>query len=287
MAQPGKSLTPHFHLSKSLLFHLPGYILFCLSLYYTIRVTTSAQSIIFGNENDPNTKGRDMTKLVFLIDVDNTLLDNDAIKTDYQQRLHNELGETLTRRFWHIYEQVREDTGVVDIPETLTRFREQIPHKELPEASYLRILSAIDNYPFAEALYPQTLQTIKHLKSMGQAVIVSDGDDYFQARKIIRSHLAAAVDSCVLLYTHKQEHLDEIRQLYPGDHYVVIDDKPTILIDIKNHLRQQSTTIFVQQGKYAAQAPEHFRPDITINHLADLQQFHRDHFLSGKINQRI
>src|SRR5690242_11816357 len=117
-----------------------------------------------------------MAKLVFLIDVDNTLLNNDAVKQDFDRHLRSELGPDLSARFWDFYEQVREEKGFIDIPETLVRFREQTSHEDLPEAAYLHILTVFDNYPFHEALYPQALQTLHYLSSLGQTVIVSDGD---------------------------------------------------------------------------------------------------------------
>jgi|GEM_PF-205948 len=222
-----------------------------------------------------------MPSIVFLLDVDNTLLDNDSVKANLDEHLQAALGPELAKRFWDIYEQVRKEKGVVDIPEALTRFREQTSTAEMDEQTYQHIHSLFDHYPFDKALYPYALETIQHLKTIGQVVIVSDGDLDFQAEKIFNSALADAVEGRVLLYTHKQEHLDEITQRYPADHYVIIDDKPDILADTKKVLGPKVTTIFVKQGKYAARKPpEHFVPDIIVDHIGDLRNYTAEQFLS-------
>ncbi len=222
-----------------------------------------------------------MPSIVFLLDVDNTLLDNDSVKANLDEHLQAALGPELAKRFWDIYEQVRKEKGVVDIPEALTRFREQTSTAEMDEQTYQHIHSLFDHYPFDKALYPYALETIQHLKTIGQVVIVSDGDLDFQAEKIFNSALADAVEGRVLLYTHKQEHLDEITQSYPADHYVIIDDKPDILADTKKVLGPKVTTVFVEQGKYAARKPpEHFVPDIIVDHIGDLRNYTAEQFLS-------
>src|ERR1700693_6038588 len=172
-----------------------------------------------------------MPTLVFLIDVDNTLIDNDHVKDDLDEHIKVEMGDTLTTRFWDFYEQAREESGVVNIPLALKWLREQTPLSELDEQTYLHVHSLFDNYPFFNALYPHTLETLHYLRTLGLTVIVSDGDLFFQAEKIVNSNLAEAVEGRVLLYVHKQEHLDETMKTYPGDHYVLIDDKPDILDD--------------------------------------------------------
>ncbi|HWS83703.1 MAG TPA: HAD family hydrolase [Ktedonobacteraceae bacterium] len=221
-----------------------------------------------------------MPSIVFLLDVDNTLLDNDGVKANLDQHLQAYLEPELTKRFWDIYEQVRKEKGVVDIPEALTRFREQTSTAEMDEQTYLHIRSLFEHYPFDKALYPYALETIQHLKTIGQVVIVSDGDLYFQAEKIFNSSLADTVEGRVLLYTHKQEHLDEIMQRYAADHYVIIDDKPDILADTKKVLGPKVTTVFVKQGKYAARKlPEDFIPDIIVDHIGDLRNYTTEDFL--------
>jgi FMN phosphatase YigB (HAD superfamily) len=221
-----------------------------------------------------------MQTLAFLLDVDNTLLDNDAIKADWDEQLRAELGSKLTTRFWEIYEQVRKEREVVDIPLSLSRLREQTPSTELDEQTYQRIHSLFDNYPFYKRLYPYAIETLEHLRTMGLTVIVSDGDLVFQAEKIIKSRLAEAVEGRVLLFTHKQEHLDEITRAYPADHYVMIDDNAHILHDSKQIMRDRLTTVFVVQGHYATgQLPEGFAPDLTVPHIGDLRNYSREQLL--------
>jgi FMN phosphatase YigB (HAD superfamily) len=223
-----------------------------------------------------------MPKLVFLIDVDNTLLDNDNVKKDFDAHLQVELSPTLTKRFWDIYENVRNEKSVVDIPATLTLLREETPLSELDEQTYEHVHSIFDNYPFYNALYPQTIETLHYLGTLGTTVIVSDGDLIFQAEKISNSHIADAVQGRVLLYTHKQQHLDEVKKQYPADHYAMLDDKPDILLDSKKLLGDKLTTVFVRQGKYAKMLPDGFHPDIVVDHIADLQHYNEAQFLSVK-----
>lgn len=222
-----------------------------------------------------------MPSLTFLIDVDNTLIANDVVKNDYDAHLQVELGPTLTAWFWEIYEQARQESGVVNIPLSLTRLREQTPFSELDEQTYLHVHSIFDNYPFYKALYPHVLETLQHLRTLGITVIVSDGDQFFQAEKIFGSNLAEAVEGRVLIYTHKQQHLQEILQQYPADHYVMIDDKPQILIDSQSMLGNRLTTVFVQQGKYAEQKPSNFAPDISVLHIGDLSTYTTEQFLKA------
>ena len=221
-----------------------------------------------------------MPTLVFLIDVDNTLIDNDHVKDDLDEHIKVEMGEALTSRFWELYEQAREESEVVNIPLALKRLREQTPISELDEQTYLHVHSLFDNYPFFNALYPHTLETLHYLRTLGLTVIVSDGDMYFQAEKIFNSALSETVEGHVLIYTHKQEHLREVKKLYPADHYAMIDDKPQILAESKLILGNNLTTVFVQQGKYAAgPKPAHFTPDISVQQIGDLRNYSAEQFL--------
>jgi FMN phosphatase YigB (HAD superfamily) len=223
-----------------------------------------------------------MSTLVFLIDVDNTLIDNDNVKNDLDVHLRVEIGPALTDRFWELYEQAREESGVVNIPLALAWLREKTPLSVLDQQTYLHIHSLFDNYPFFKALYPHTLETLQYLRTLGLTVIVSDGDMFFQAEKIYHSNLAEAVAGRVLIYTHKQQHLQEIMQLYPADHYAMIDDKPQILADAKSIMGDRLTTVFVQQGKYAAgQKPANFTPDVSVLHIAGLLQVSAQQFASS------
>ena len=221
-----------------------------------------------------------MPTLIFWIDVDNTLLDNDYVKSDLDQHIQVELGPKLAARFWDLYEQARQERSVVDIPLALERLREQTSLTEMDEEVYRHVGSIFNNYPFFKTLYPHVLETLGYLRTLGLTVIVSDGDMFFQAEKIINSNLAEAVEGRVLLYTHKQEHLDETMKAYPGDHYVLIDDKPDILDDTKRLLGERITTVFVEQGKYAAGIkPDNFAPDLTVLHFGDLRDYTAEQFL--------
>lgn len=223
-----------------------------------------------------------MQTLVFLLDVDNNLLDNDAIKADWDKQLRVELGPKLTGRFWDLYEQVRKEREIVDIPLALSRLREQTPSTELDEQTYQHVHSLFDNYPFHKRLYPYAIETLEHLRTMGLTVIVSDGDLVFQAEKITRSRLAEAVEGRVLLFTHKQEHLDEFMRAYPADHYVMIDDNPQILHDSKQIMRDRLTTVYVVQGHYATgQLPEGFVPDLTVPQIGDLRNYRKEQLLQA------
>jgi hypothetical protein len=224
-----------------------------------------------------------MPTLVFWIDVDNTLLNNDEVKRSQDEFLQALIGPELAARYWNSYEEVRKERGLVDIPRTLERFRAQTSFTELADVTYLHMKSMFENYPFPQALYPGALETLSYLGTLGTTVVVSDGDLQYQAEKIFESNIADIVEGRVLLYAHKQEHLAEIAQRYPADHAVSIDDKPAILLDMKNLLGDKVTTVFVRQGKYAAeQLPEGFTPDITVDHIADLQHISSSEFLGQK-----
>ncbi|MEO8970362.1 MAG: HAD family hydrolase [Ktedonobacteraceae bacterium] len=221
-----------------------------------------------------------MPTLVFLLDVDNTLIDNDNVKKDFDAHLEVEPGPTLTKRFWDLYERIRKEESVVNIPRSLRELREQTSLAEMDEQTFAHVQSNFENYPFFQALYPYTLETLAHLRTLGLTVIVSDGDQFFQAEKIFHSNLADAVEGRVLIYIHKQQHIDEILSLYNADHYVMIDDKPDILHDSKQLLGDRLTTVFVLQGKYAAgEKPSNFAPDITVQHIGDLRTYSAEQFL--------
>ena len=228
-----------------------------------------------------------MPSLVFLIDVDNTLIANDDVKRDFDAHLQVELGPKLTARFWELYEQARKESGVVNIPLALTWLRQQTPLTEMDEQTYLHVHSIFDNYPFFKALYPHALETLNYLRTLGLTVIVSDGDCVFQPEKIFNSALAEVVEGRVLIYVHKQQHLQEIMQRYPADHYVMIDDRPDILADSKAIMGDCLTTVFVKQGKYAeGEMPANFTPDITVLHIADLRNYSAEQFLRPQVSDK-
>jgi FMN phosphatase YigB (HAD superfamily) len=220
-----------------------------------------------------------MPTLAFLIDVDNTLINNDYVKSDLDKHIRVQMGKTVTNQFWELYEKTREESDVINIPLALKWLREQTPLSELDELTYQHVHSLFDNYPFFNALYPDALETLRYLRTLGLTVILSDGDLYFQAEKIFNSAIAETVEGRVLLYTHKQEHLQEILEVYPVDHYVMIDDKPEILADSKLILRDKLTTVFVKQGKYAADTPpDNFAPAIVTQRIGDLRRYSSEQF---------
>jgi FMN phosphatase YigB (HAD superfamily) len=221
-----------------------------------------------------------MPTLVFLIDVDNTLINNDFVKDDLDEHIKVQMGEAVTSRFWELYERAREESGVVNIPLALKWLREQTSLSELDEQTYLHVHSLFDNYPFFDALYPYALETLRYLRTLGLTVIVSDGDLFFQAEKIFSSDIAETVEGRVLLYIHKQEHIQEILEQYPADHYVMIDDKPQILSDSKLIMGDKLTSIFVKQGKYAVDfKSDNFTPDIIVQHIGDIRRYKSEQFL--------
>jgi FMN phosphatase YigB (HAD superfamily) len=220
-----------------------------------------------------------MPALVFLLDVDNTLIDNDGAKQDLADHIQVQLGSKLAARYWELYEEARKQEDVVDIPLALKWLREETPLADMDEETYRHVQSIFDNYPYFDKLYPRALETLRSLRTLGLTVIVSDGDMSFQAEKIFRSDLAEAVDGRVLIYKHKQQHLDEITWRYPADHYVMIDDKPQILADSQPLMGNKLTTVFVRQGKYANEVPPNFSPDISVLHIGDLRAFTAEQFL--------
>ena len=203
---------------------------------------------------------------VFILDCDNTLLDNDAVKADMDARLKSLLGEALTAHFWQTYEEVRQQEGVVDLPATFTAFRPNLPD----EATLDQVRSAIMDYPFDTRLFPHTLATIDYLRTLGQPVIVSDGDSVYQPRKIELSGLAAAVQGQWVVYIHKEDHLAEVMARWPADFYVMVDDKARILAETKRRLPDRFVTVQILQGHYAGDTftPP---PDLTLRQIGDLQ----------------
>ena len=219
-------------------------------------------------------KTLEMVQLAFLLDVDNTLLANDEVKENLDHQLQETMGHELTRRFWEIYEHVRQERGVVDIPLSLARLRVEVSEEQLDEQSYQQVHAIFDTYPFFQNLYPHVIETLQHLLDHVLTIIVSDGDRYFQAEKIVNSHLAEAVAGRVLIYSHKQQHLEEILQRYPADHYVMVDDKAQILADSKALLGSRLTTVFVKQGNYAREPlPAICTPDISVERIGDLRVY--------------
>jgi FMN phosphatase YigB (HAD superfamily) len=222
-----------------------------------------------------------MRKIVFMIDVDNTILDNDGVKADMERKLLAGLGPDLARRFWELYEIVRKDTEVVDFIETMRRLDEEHPQ------SHDRIESAttmLMEWDFCDRLYPNALETLEHFKMIGTPVIVSDGDPIFQPSKIHQCGITQVVDGRVFIFVHKEKHLPAVERYFNAEHFVLIDDKPGILMRSKAALGDRLTTVHVLQGKYALD-PKHavdYMPDIVVNNFSDLLGCSADDFLLKK-----
>jgi FMN phosphatase YigB (HAD superfamily) len=220
-------------------------------------------------------------RVVFLFDVDNTLLDNDRVAADLQRHLISEVGAEGAQEYWQIFEQLRTDLGYADYLGGLQRYRAKHPHVQ----QLLCMSDFLISYPFAERLFPDALKVIEHVQQWGSAVILSDGDVVFQPLKISRSGLANAVSGRVLVYVHKEQELDDLEQRYPAEHYVLVDDKLRILAAVKKFWGSRVTTVFVRQGHYAADPKvlASYPPaDISIERIGDLLHYHLPELLKSK-----
>jgi FMN phosphatase YigB (HAD superfamily) len=210
-----------------------------------------------------------MHDVVFLFDVDNTLLDNDRVQADLADHLTESYGADAGNRYWDIFEEVRQELGYADYLGALERFRLEKMH----DPKILRMSSWLVDYPFGDRLYTGALNAVEHVQQWGPAVILSDGDAVFQPRKIDRSGLWAAFDGRVLIYVHKEQELADVERFYPAKRYVMIDDKLRILNAVKKVWSERVTTVFPRQGHYA-QDPQFLagcRPaDIQLDHISQL-----------------
>ncbi len=210
-----------------------------------------------------------MHDVVFLFDVDNTMLNNDRVQADLDVHIRVEHGTAVRDRYWEIFENLRSELGYADYLGALERYRLE----DLHDPRLLRISNWLVDYPFADRLYPGALDAVKHARQWGPVVILSDGDAVFQPRKVDRSGLWQAFDGHVLIYVHKEEELDDVERLYPAQRYVMIDDKLRILDAMKKIWGKRVTTVFPKQGHYAtdpeilAQYPH---GDIQLDRIADL-----------------
>jgi FMN phosphatase YigB (HAD superfamily) len=207
---------------------------------------------------------------VFLVDVDNTLIDNDRIQSDLKRHLEREFGAACRDRYWAILEQLFTELGYRDYLGALQRYRVEHPQ----DIHLLTMSSYLVDYPFANRLYPGSLDVLEHLAAWGRVVILSDGDVVFQPRKVERSGIFEAVDGHVLIYIHKEQELDDVARRYPAEHYVLVDDKPRILAAVKQVWGKSVTTVLPRQGQYArapglASPP----PDLTVERIADLLHY--------------
>ncbi|HEX4209498.1 MAG TPA: HAD family hydrolase [Candidatus Binataceae bacterium] len=210
-------------------------------------------------------------KTVFLFDVDNTLVDNDHVIADLMRHLERDIGHEQQQRYWTLFEELRSQLGYADYLGALQRYRIEQPR----DFNILAVSSFLLNYPFANRLFPNSLDVVERCQDFGTTVIVTDGDVVFQPFKISRSGLHEAFDGRVLIYIHKEMELEDIQDRYPADHYVFIDDKVRILAAVKAAWGARVTTVFPRQGHYAVDEKEvakYPKPDFTVERIGALME---------------
>ena len=220
-------------------------------------------------------------EVVFLFDVDNTLLDNDRVSADMRRFLDREVGADRARRYWAIFEELRAELGYADYLGALQRYRIEHPR----DSHVLAMSNFLIDYPFANRLFPGSLDALDHVRQWGKAVILTDGDAVFQPRKIQRSGLQECTDSNILIYVHKEHQLADVEERYPADHYVLVDDKLRILTAVKAIWRDRVTTVFPRQGHYAfdLEAIASYPPaDVTIERIGELTTIPRERLVPAK-----
>jgi FMN phosphatase YigB (HAD superfamily) len=230
-------------------------------------------------------KPDDNRDVVFLLDVDNTLLDNDRFKADLDARLLRDFGGGGRDRYWAGYESERARLGYADYLAALQAFREGLDD----DPDLLQMSAFMLEYPFAERVYPGAMDAVAHLRTLGTPVVLSDGDVVFQPRKVQRSGLWDAMQGRVLIYLHKQHMLDAVQRRFPARHYVMVDDKPNLLAAMKTVMGERLTTVFVRQGHYAADAASQHdipSPDVSIERIGELAAFDLQAFGLGASGPR-
>ena len=223
---------------------------------------------------------RPRAPVVVLFDVDNTLLDNDRVERDLSQFLEHQFGTGCRDRYFTIFERLRGELGYADYLGALQRFR--VEHRRDPDV--LALTFFLIEYPFAERLYPQALDVVRHARDIGLPAVLSDGDVVFQPWKVKRSGVLEAVAGRALIYIHKEAMLDEVERQYPADHYVLVDDKLRILSAVKDVWGARVTTVFPRQGHYAADADtvRRYPPaDLAVDAIGDLLKYERGDLLAA------
>jgi FMN phosphatase YigB (HAD superfamily) len=218
-----------------------------------------------------------LTDIVFLLDVDNTLLDNDGFAARLGAQLERLFGAEERKRYWQIFEELRAKFGVADYLGSLQAFRAGLDD----DPQLLEMSQFLLEFPFARLLFPGALEAIAHLRTMGRPVVLSDGDVVFQPRKIQHAGIWDAVNGAVLIYLHKEKVMDHVQKRYPAAHYVVVDDKPHLLAAMKLVMQDKLTTVFVRQGHYALAAGSNAAtppPDRVIERIGDLTALNSSDF---------
>jgi FMN phosphatase YigB (HAD superfamily) len=220
------------------------------------------------------------SKTVFLFDVDNTLLDNDRVTLDLKRHLEANVGHERNQRYWEFFESIRAELGYADYLGALQRYRLEYPH----DPKLLAVSYFLMNYPFANRLFPNSIDAVEYVAAAGPVVILSDGDVVFQPHKVYRSGLFETFQGNVLIYIHKEQELEDVEQRYPAQHYVVVDDKLRILHAIKKIWEERVTTVFVCQGHYAHD-PEivgKYPPaDVNVGLIGELLNYSLDYLNSA------
>jgi len=217
--------------------------------------------------------------VAFLLDVDNTLLDNDRVIDDLQSHLEHEVGAARTKCYWTLFEQLRTELGYADYLGALQRYRGEYPH----DPDILTVSHFLLNYPFAHRLFPRALEVIEHVKQWGPAALLTDGDVVFQPRKVDRSGLSDAAAGQVLIYLHKEQELADVEKRCPAEHYVLVEDKLRILSAVKTIWGTRVTTVFVRQGHYALDPKnlaDYPAADVSLDGIGDLLQYDLAHLLN-------
>lgn len=220
-------------------------------------------------------------RVVFLFDVDNTLLDTDHVTADLRRYLEREVGAERNARYWAIFEELRAELGYADYLGALQRYRGEYPR----DPHILAVSAYLINYPFANRLFPNALDVLEMCRAWGPTVVLSDGDVVFQPRKIERSAIWDAVGGDVLIYIHKEHELDDVERRYPAEHYVLVDDKVRILAAVKEIWGDRLTTVFPKQGHYAHDPQEVAKypaADITVERIGNLLAYDLPAFLGTR-----
>jgi len=227
-----------------------------------------------------------MNGLTFLLDVDNTLLDNDRVEADLSGELESRFGKAGKERYWDIFRNLQGESGFADYLGALQRFRVTTATEGEGDPRLPRLAAFLANYPFADCLYPGALDVIAHLRNFAPTIIVSDGDIVHQPHKIKQSGLWDAVQGDVLIYIHKEKMLDDLERRYPARRYVMIDDKLRILTAMKRVWGERLITVFPRQGHYALDSENgkvNIKPDLEVQQIGDLLGFDRAAFAMAPI----
>ena len=224
-------------------------------------------------------------KVLFLFDVDNTLLDNDRVLNDLRKHLGQEFGAETRDRYFAILQGLYAELGYADYLGALQRYRLE----DTCDPRLLMLSSFLVDYPFANWLYPGSLAVLAHVRPWGATVILSDGDVVFQPLKVQRSGLWEAVEGRVLIYIHKEHMLEDVERRYPARHYVMVDDKLHILTAMKKIWGERLTTVWPRQGHYALDTKTlaaYTPADFTVELIGDLVNYDLTALLGADAGRR-